>query len=179
MLFNDTILLVPAPVADSRFTKVGLSDFAVSLLSDAYQSINASVAEQEQIQAEMQASLALTEQAYAEKHVTLEQVQLFLIGNPDTTFTANEIRLKLAKEQRDVLSALLPSGIPRSVVDGGTITTKLLVSFSQTENVVVDGTLLPKTLVRPPSPRSAEIITSSGLAAELELNFKVITQTEK
>lgn len=174
MLFNDTVLLIPAPIADSRFTKVGLSDYTASLLSDTFHSVAASIAEQEQGCTEMAELLELSEQEYAERRVTLEQVQFYMVGHPDTNLTANEIRLELAREQRDAISVLLASRFPRTQVKSGKIKSKLLVSFSETENVDLQGTLLPRTLVRPPSPRSPEVVTSAGMTAELELDFTVI-----
>ncbi len=178
MLANNTLLLTPEALGKSRFTRTGFSEFTSNLIYDTFQAITSTMIEQEQNLNELQESINLSPEEFAQNNLQGGDVEEFMDNNPQLELEFEEARLMLAQQQLSALKAMATHNVPKIIVDSGTIRSSLLFSFSSDENVQQpNGNFVPKATVRPPSIKSAEKNWAGSISGAVEIKFRVIDNT--
>lgn len=177
MLICNTVILTPEALGKRRFARTGFSEFTYSLIYDTFQAITSSMTEQSRQRNDLKEVLSLSEEQYALANLEGGDVEEYMDQNPQLDLTFDEAKLLLAKQQLNALKTMASGSVPQIKIDSGTISSSLLFSFSEEENVQQpDGTVLPKTRVRPPSASSAEKRWGGSISGEVKIHFSITNE---
>ncbi len=170
MLLHNTLVVEELPVAPTSGSVIGFSEYTTILLSDSYSALAASLLQQHESIQDLKRILNMSLQEYAETQADTDSINLYMLNNPDKTY--EEVALSVAEEQLTILRVYAKEKMSRIKIDSGTISTKMIYKFSQTQNTkLVDGSLVPKLNVRPTGNKT--VCSEGSVSGEIVIHFRV------